>query len=163
MTGRISDQRILIGWREGAEQGVSGVGDPQSRAVSGWAAMGAGGAALAASTDPEAASPLPTFASDSVRLTIDDLDRIPIGLRHELRRHVPEDAVDQQLGHWNVPVGREAVGSNRRLLNLLTRSFSGTSYWSARETAVAMLSIGPEIVEPSFAIAGRSRHGSPSS
>src|SRR3989304_349987 len=44
------------------------------------------------------------------------------------------------------------AGSNRTCANLLTRSRSGTPYWSASEIDVARVSIRPDTVEPSLAI-----------
>ena len=68
--------------------------------------------------------------------------------------------IDFAIGISWLPVNPD--GSNRTWANLLTRSRSGTPYWSATDTVVAKESISPETVEPSFAIFRKISPGWPS-
>ena len=54
-------------------------------------------------------------------------------------------------------------GSKRVWLNLSTSALSGTPYWSEIEVMVAIVSIRPETVLPSFAILRKISPGVPSS
>ena len=54
-------------------------------------------------------------------------------------------------------------GSKRVWLNLSTSARSGTPYWSEMDVIVAIVSIRPEIVEPSFAMRRKISPGLPSS
>ena len=69
--------------------------------------------------------------------------------------------IDLAMGISGLPVKPE--GSKRVWLNLSTRTLSGTPYCSAREMAVAKLSIRPETTEPSLAMVMKSSPGVPSS
>ncbi len=68
--------------------------------------------------------------------------------------------IDLAIGISWLPVKPD--GSNRTWANLLTRSLSGTPYWSATDTVVAKLSIRPDTVEPSLAILRKISPGWPS-
>jgi hypothetical protein len=53
------------------------------------------------------------------QLTIDDPDRVLLIGRHELRRHVPEDVVNQALRHGNVPIPGEPGGFEAKMAELV--------------------------------------------
>ena len=69
--------------------------------------------------------------------------------------------MDLAYGTWGLPVN--PLGSKRTWLNLSTRNFSGTPYCRLKLMAVAKLSISPEMVEPSLAMAMKISPGLPSS
>ena len=71
-------------------------------------------------------------------------ERVPLVLGQEPRAHPAEDVVHDRLGD-GISVAVNPAGSKRMWANLLTRSRSGTPYWSDMEVMVASESIRPLI------------------